>query len=63
MSICQSIGALWGVNFIILIVLIVEVDDSHKYFQYIKKFIGEHIGIFVVCYISTVIMVIWLLQT
>ncbi len=63
MSIYQIIGAIWGVNFIILIVLIVEVDDSHKYFQYINKFIGKHLGVFVACYISTVIMVIWLLQT
>lgn len=53
MSIYQIIGAIWGVNFIVLIVLIVEADDSHKYFQYINKFIGKHPGIFVACYIST----------
>ena len=62
MNIYQIIGAIWGVNSIILIVLIVETDDSHKYFQYINKFIAKHIGIFAACYISTFAIIVWLLR-
>lgn len=63
MNIYQAIGTIWGVNFIVLIVLIVETDDSHKYLQYINKFISKHLGIFVACYISTVVIIILLLQS
>lgn len=63
MNIYQAIETIWVVNFIVLIVLIVEADDSHKYFQYINKFIGKHLGIFVACYISTIVIIILLLKS
>ena len=62
MNIYQIIGAIWSINSIILIVLIIEVNDSNKYFSCINKFIAKHIGIFAACYISTAVIMVWLLQ-
>lgn len=62
MSIYQIIGAIWLINTIVIVVIMTDMNGSSKNSLFIARFINKHRITFTICYCSSIVLSILLLQ-